>query len=86
MSIKQLQRFWSCSISKNSGVVKKVSAMKLYKKMRIMDKDDRYKLLKFKRSNQGTCINQRPIVEKGDIVKKGDIIADGPSTEKEKLH
>ena len=40
-----------------------------------------HKLLKFKRSNQGTCLNQRPIVEKGEHVKKGDIIADGASTE-----
>ncbi|MDR0221956.1 MAG: DNA-directed RNA polymerase subunit beta [Oscillospiraceae bacterium] len=39
-----------------------------------------YKLIKFKRSNQGTCINQKPIVEKGDVIKKGDVIADGPAT------
>ncbi|MBO7253801.1 MAG: DNA-directed RNA polymerase subunit beta, partial [Clostridia bacterium] len=39
-----------------------------------------YKLTKFKRSNQGTCVNQRPVVQKGDIVKEGDLIADGPST------
>jgi len=39
-----------------------------------------YELIKFKRSNQGTCINQKPIVEKGDAVKKGDVIADGPAT------
>ncbi|WP_461205212.1 DNA-directed RNA polymerase subunit beta [Clostridium sp. DL1XJH146] len=48
------------------------------------DKDngiDKYKLLKFKRSNQGTCINQKPIVNKNEIVKKGDVLADGPSTE-----
>ena len=40
-----------------------------------------YKLIKFKRSNQGTCINQRPIVAVGQTVKKGDVIADGASTE-----
>ena len=40
-----------------------------------------YKLIKFKRSNQGTCINQRPIVHVGDVVKKGDVLADGASTE-----
>ena len=40
-----------------------------------------FKLLKFRRSNQGTCLNQRPIVEKGEHVKKGDIIADGASTQ-----
>ena len=39
-----------------------------------------HKLLKFKRTNGGTCINQRPIVKKGEIVKKGDAIADGPAT------
>jgi DNA-directed RNA polymerase subunit beta len=37
--------------------------------------------MKFQRSNQSTCINQRPLVRVGDIVKKGDIIADGPSTD-----
>ena len=40
-----------------------------------------YKLIKFKRSNQGTCINQRPIVKVGDKIKKGDVLADGASTE-----
>ncbi|MCC3145091.1 DNA-directed RNA polymerase subunit beta [Halanaerobium sp. Z-7514] len=43
---------------------------------------DSYKLMKYKRSNQGSCMNQKPIVEKGDIVEANDIIADGPSTEK----
>ena len=42
---------------------------------------DIYRLMKFQRSNQNTCINQRPLVRVGDVVKKGDIIADGPSTE-----
>jgi DNA-directed RNA polymerase subunit beta len=42
---------------------------------------DTYNLLKFKRSNQGTCINQRPIVTKGERVKRGEVIADGPSTD-----
>ncbi|BAF86885.1 MULTISPECIES: DNA-directed RNA polymerase subunit beta [Azorhizobium] len=42
---------------------------------------DIYRLMKFQRSNQSTCINQRPLVRVGDVVKKGDIIADGPSTE-----
>jgi DNA-directed RNA polymerase subunit beta len=42
---------------------------------------DIYTLQKFQRSNQNTCINQRPLVKVGDIVEKGDIIADGPSTE-----
>ena len=42
---------------------------------------DIYRLMKFQRSNQSTCINQKPLVQVGDIVRKGDIIADGPSTE-----
>eukprot|EP01031_Cornospumella_fuschlensis_P044797 gene44797-54787_t len=42
---------------------------------------DIYRLMKFQRSNQSTCINQRPLVRVGDMVRKGDIIADGPSTE-----
>jgi DNA-directed RNA polymerase subunit beta len=42
---------------------------------------DIYRLMKFQRSNQNTCINQKPLVAVGDVVRKGDIIADGPSTE-----
>jgi DNA-directed RNA polymerase subunit beta len=42
---------------------------------------DIYRLMKFQRSNQSTCINQRPLVKVGDVVGKGDIIADGPSTD-----
>src|SRR5471032_3627785 len=42
---------------------------------------DIYRLMKYQRSNQNTCINQRPLVKVGDQVKKGDIIADGPSTD-----
>jgi DNA-directed RNA polymerase subunit beta len=42
---------------------------------------DIYRLMKFQRSNQNTCINQRPLVKVGDVVEKGDIIADGPSTD-----
>src|SRR5690606_9757865 len=45
----------------------------------------RHKLHKFMRSNQGTCINQRPLVRKGEIIKAGDIMADGPSTEQGEL-
>lgn len=44
-------------------------------------KEHEYKLIKFARSNQSTCINQRPIVLKGEKVKKGQVIADGPATE-----
>ena len=42
---------------------------------------DIYTLMKFQRSNQSTCINQRPLVKVGDVVKAGDVLADGPSTE-----
>ena len=48
-------------------------------------KIDVYKLLKFRRSNQDTCINQRVIVKEGDFVKKGDVLADGPSTDRGEL-
>src|SRR5437660_12232487 len=46
---------------------------------------DIYSLTKFKRSNQNTCINQKPIVRKGDRVTKGQVLADGPCTEKGEL-
>ncbi len=63
----------------NSGTVKNVSANEI-----IIEEDDgnerQYKLIKFTRSNQGTCINQKPIVNIGDRVEKGAVIADGPST------
>ena len=44
-----------------------------------------YRLSKFRRSNQGTCINQKPLVNQGDHVKKGDVLADGPSTHQGEL-
>jgi len=67
-------------LAKNAGVVEKVSANEII--IRTKDgKKDTYKLLKYLRSNQGTCINQRPIVRKGDQVEKGEVIADGPSTD-----
>ncbi len=67
--------------AKESGEVVYVSAQEVRVKR---DKDgeiDTYKLLKFKRSNQGTCINQKPIVSKGDRVDAGSVLADGPSTD-----
>ncbi|WP_035172500.1 DNA-directed RNA polymerase subunit beta [Caldanaerobius polysaccharolyticus] len=67
-------------IAKNSGVVTRVTADEIVIK-RDDGGTDRYKLQKFKRSNQGTCINQRPIVRKHQRVVKGDVIADGPSTD-----
>lgn len=68
-------------VAKNAGIVEKVSADEILIRR---DKDgqiDRYRLLKFKRSNQGTTINQRPIVELGERISESQIIADGPSTD-----
>jgi DNA-directed RNA polymerase subunit beta len=73
-------------IARRSGVVDQVDATRIV--VRATDSTaaaesavDIYNLLKFQRSNQNTCINQRPLVTVGDQVKAGDIIADGPSTE-----
>ncbi len=77
-----------CVVSKYNGVIERSSANEIWlRRIETVDgtevKGDivKYKLHKFMRSNQGTCINQRPIVNRGDIVKVGDILADGPSTE-----
>ena len=67
-------------VAKNSGIAERVTADEIIIKREDGNKD-RYKLLKFKRSNQGTCINQTPIINKGDKIEAGDVIADGPSTE-----
>ncbi|NLW24033.1 MAG: DNA-directed RNA polymerase subunit beta [Clostridia bacterium] len=71
-------------IAKNSGTVKRVTANEI-----IVQNDeggiDTYKLTKFARSNQGTCINQKPLVKKGQRVEKGEILADGPSTDNGEL-
>ncbi|MBQ6065551.1 MAG: DNA-directed RNA polymerase subunit beta [Clostridia bacterium] len=68
-----------CVICRNSGTVSKVSADKIEV---ATDEGgvDEYSLLKFMRSNQGTCINQKPIVSIGERVEEGDVIADGPAT------
>ncbi|MEL7569924.1 MAG: DNA-directed RNA polymerase subunit beta, partial [Eubacteriaceae bacterium] len=68
-----------CVVAQQDGIVEKVASN------RIVVSGRNYPLLKFKRTNQGTCCDQRPIVDKGDVIKKGDIIADGPSTEKGEL-
>jgi DNA-directed RNA polymerase subunit beta len=72
--------------ARRSGVVDQVDATRIV--IRATDEMDPakpgvdiYRLMKFQRSNQSTCINQRPLVQAGDIVTKGDIIADGPSTD-----
>jgi DNA-directed RNA polymerase subunit beta len=75
--------------AKHTGIVKSVDANRIILKYEEKGKNDElttkidvYNLLKFRRSNQDTCINQRVIVKEGDYVKKGDVLADGPSTEK----
>jgi len=73
-----------CVIAKEGGVVKKVIANEI-SILNDNGKMDVYKLTKFLRSNQSTCIDQRPIVKNNQIVKKGDVIADGPSTQKGEL-
>ena len=71
-------------LAKEAGVVTRVSSQSIrveYNKLGSVEHD----LLKFKRSNQDTCINQRPIVAEGDKVKKGAVLADGPSTDQGEL-
>ena len=68
-------------IAKAAGVVEFVDAKTVKIRRDDNDQIDTYNLLKFKRSNQGTCVNQRPIVSKGEHIEDGEIIADGPSTD-----
>lgn len=72
-------------IAKNSGIVERVTAREIVVRRDSDNNLDVYKLHKFLRSNQGTCINQKPIVKKGDRVEKGQPIADGPSTDQGEL-
>src|SRR6516165_4687188 len=74
-------------VAKRDGVVEAVDASRIVVKADVGNVSDVgsevdiYNLLKYQRSNQNTCLNQKPIVRKGDRVKKGDVIADGPATE-----
>src|SRR5262245_48528993 len=74
-------------VARRDGVVEQVDSMRIVVKADRPSSDGRdpgvdiYNLVKYQRSNQNTCINQRPIVVVGDHVKAGDVIADGPSTE-----
>ena len=78
-----------CVVAKNNGVVENVDAARIV--VRVTDSKnssnavDIYNLTKFTRSNQNTCINQRPLVSVGDKVKYGDILADGPSVDNGEL-
>ena len=67
-------------LAKNDGVVEKATAEEIVIRTQTGERE-RHTLLKFKRSNQGTCINQKPVVKVGEKVKKGDVLADGPSTQ-----
>ena len=67
-------------LSRENGVVRRVTADEIIIHGE-SGEDMRYHLTKFARSNQGTCINQHPIVKEGELVKKGQVIADGPSTD-----
>ena len=72
------------SVAKRPGTVESVDASRIVVRVDSDDvaaKPDIYNLLKFRRSNQNTCMNQRPIVRKGDRIEVGDVIADGPGTD-----
>ena len=74
------------AIARKDGTVENVSASRIViRPEREKDDVEIYKLLKFRRSNQSTCYNQKPIVTKGDRVIKGQVIADGPAMEKGEL-
>jgi DNA-directed RNA polymerase subunit beta len=76
-----------CVVARRGGVIDSVDASRIV--VRVADDEvetgeagvDIYNLTKYTRSNQNTCINQRPLVSKGDKVQRGDIMADGPSTD-----
>ncbi len=68
-------------VAKEDCTVLKVSADKVTVREEATGNIRNYNIQKFKRSNQGTCINQKPVVEEGEFVKKGEIIADGPATQ-----
>ena len=75
-------------VARRDGVVEQVDATRIVVRVETSDEStdvaaevDIYNLLKYRRSNQNTCVNQKPIVRAGDRVRKGMVIADGPSTE-----
>jgi DNA-directed RNA polymerase subunit beta len=92
MEYKSAKDSGVCIVAKYDGVIERVTANEIWLRRqemvdgKLVNGDlHKYKLHKFERSNQGTCVNQRPIVRKGDVVKAGDILADGPSTEQGEL-
>jgi DNA-directed RNA polymerase subunit beta len=77
-------------VARHDGVVETVDAGRIVVKADSEDENiaarpDIYKLIKFQRSNQSTCLNQKPIVREGERVKKGDVIADGAATDRGEL-
>jgi DNA-directed RNA polymerase subunit beta len=78
-------------VARRDGIVESVDAARIVVRTTgdsddlMAAKPDIYNLVKFQRSNQNTCINQRPIVEPGDHVKAGEVLADGPATERGEL-
>jgi DNA-directed RNA polymerase subunit beta len=77
-------------VAKHSGTVERVDANRIVVKRDVEPDDpsastDIYKLVKYTRSNQSTCVNQRPIVRRGDHIREGDVIADGPATDRGEL-
>ena len=68
-----------CVLARHDGVVEKVDADHIVVRTSKTTTDE-YELIKFMRSNQGTCVNQRPIVSTGEEVKAGQVLADGPAT------
>jgi len=77
-----------CTVARRDGVIDQVDAARIVVRADIKESShdvasevDIYNLTKYQRSNQNTCINQKPIVKQGDRVKQGDVIADGPATE-----
>ena len=79
MEMKAAVDSGNCVTAKEAGVVERAESNRIIIRKEDGNMDE-YKLAKFVRSNQGTCMNQRPIVTKGDKVEKGQVIADGPST------
>lgn len=77
-------------VAKRDGIVEYVDASRIVIRAEFEDTDggssvDIYNLVKFRRSNQNTCINEKPLVKKGQRVRKGQVIADGPATERGEL-
>ena len=76
-----------CEVARRGGVIESVDASRIVVRVNNDEVEageagvDIYNLTKYTRSNQNTCINQRPLVSKGDQVQRGDIMADGPSTD-----